>query len=33
MVDSIAVRMALPIYTRNVKHFAPLPGVQALAPY
>ena len=30
---AIAVRLQLPIYTRNVKHFSRLPGVLAITPY
>ncbi len=33
MIASIAVRLNVPLYTRNVKHFAPLPDVAEMQPY
>lgn len=33
MIGAIAVRLHVPIYTRNVKHYSPLTGVQAIRPY
>lgn len=33
MIAASAVRLSLTIYTRNVKHFAPLPDVQYQVPY
>ena len=33
MIASVAVRLAVPLYTTNLKHFEPLPGVGAEKPY
>jgi predicted nucleic acid-binding protein len=33
LIASVAHRLNLPLYTRNLKHFAPLLGDLALAPY
>jgi len=33
LIASIAVRLDVPLYTRNVKHFAPLPDVAEMQPY
>lgn len=33
MIASIAVRLHVPLYTRNVKHFAPLPNLDEQQPY
>lgn len=33
LIASVAVRLSVPIYTLNIKHFAPLPGVAAQRPY
>lgn len=33
MIASVAARLAIPIYTTNLKHFTPLPGVDARHPY
>jgi tRNA(fMet)-specific endonuclease VapC len=33
MIASVAVRLAVPLYTTNLKHFAPLPAVDAKKPY
>lgn len=33
MIASVAVRLEVPIYTLNVKHFSPLPGVNVQRPY
>jgi len=32
MIASVAVRLSVPIYTLNNKHFAPLPGIQIIRP-
>ena len=29
----LAVRLAVPLYTTNLKHFQPLPSVDAKKPY
>jgi predicted nucleic acid-binding protein len=33
MIASVAVRIAVPLYTTNLKHFQPLPSVAAQKPY
>jgi predicted nucleic acid-binding protein len=33
MIASVAARLAVPLYTTNLKHFEPLPGVAAKKPY
>jgi predicted nucleic acid-binding protein len=33
MVAATGIRLALPIYTRNLKHFRPMIGTLAAAPY
>lgn len=33
LIASVAVRLNVPIYTLNVKHFAPLPSIQVIKPY
>lgn len=33
MIASVAVRLAVPLYTTNLKHFQPLPSVDAKRPY
>lgn len=33
MIADIAVRLAVPLYTLNVKHFSPLPNIQIVQPY
>ena len=33
MIASVAARLAVPLYTTNLKHFAPLPAVDAKRPY
>lgn len=33
MIASVAVRLQVPIYTFNLKHFLPLPGINAQRPY
>jgi hypothetical protein len=33
LIASSTMRLKLPLYTMNVKHFAPLPDVQAIRPY
>jgi predicted nucleic acid-binding protein len=33
MIASVAVRLSVPLYTLNLRHYLPLPGVQALRPY
>ncbi len=33
MIASVAVRLAVPLYTTNLKHFQPLPAVDAQKPY
>lgn len=32
-IASVAARLGVPLYTMNLKHFAPLPGVDAEKPY
>jgi predicted nucleic acid-binding protein len=33
MIASVAVRLGVPLYTQNLKHYAPLPGIRAIRPY
>lgn len=33
MIASVALRLAVPPYTRNLKHFLPMTAVQAVVPY
>jgi tRNA(fMet)-specific endonuclease VapC len=33
MIASVAVRLAVPLYTTNLKHFQPLPAIDARKPY
>ena len=33
MIASVAVRLAVPLYTTNLKHFQPLPAVDAKKPH
>ena len=33
MIASVAARLAVPLYTVNLKHFQPLPAVDARRPY
>lgn len=33
LIASVAIRLNVPIYTLNVKHFSPLPGIQTIQPY
>lgn len=33
LIASVAVRLGVPLYTLNVKHFAPLPSLQVITPY
>ncbi len=33
MIASVAVRLAVPLYTTNLKHFQPLPSMDARKPY
>ena len=33
MIASVAARLAIPLYTTNLKHFLPLPSVEAKRPY
>lgn len=33
MIASVAARLAVPLYTTNLKHFQPLPAVDARKPY
>ena len=33
MIASVAVHLAVPLYTANLKHFRPLPSVDANKPY
>jgi len=33
MIASVAVHLAVPLYTANLKHFQPLPSVDAIKPY
>lgn len=33
MIAAISIRLNVPLYTRNLKHYNPLPGVQVIKPY
>lgn len=33
MIASVAARLAVPLYTLNVKHYEPLPGLRVVRPY
>jgi predicted nucleic acid-binding protein len=33
MIASVAVRLAVPLYTTNLKHFEPLPSLDVRKPY
>jgi predicted nucleic acid-binding protein len=33
MIASVAARLALPLYTLNLKHYEPLPGLRVVRPY
>lgn len=33
MIASVAARLAVPLYTANLKHFQPLPSIDASKPY
>lgn len=33
LIASVAVRLSVPLYTTNLRHFAPLPSVAAEQPY
>jgi predicted nucleic acid-binding protein len=33
MIASVAVGLGIPLYTRNLKHFSFLPGLQVIRPY
>lgn len=33
MIASVAARLAVPLYTTNLRHFQPLPSVDARKPY
>ncbi len=33
MIASVAARLTVPLYTTNLKHFEPLPAVDARRPY
>ncbi len=33
MIASVAARLAVPLYTTNLKHFQPLPTIDAKKPY
>jgi len=33
MIASVAARLTIPLYTTNLKHFQPLPSVDAKKPY
>ncbi len=33
IIASVAVRLGVPLYTRNVKHFTPLPALDEQQPY
>jgi predicted nucleic acid-binding protein len=33
MIASVTARLAIPLYTTNLKHFLPLPSVDAKRPY
>lgn len=33
MIASVAVRLSVPLYTLNIRHYAPLPDVDEHKPY
>jgi len=33
MIASVAVRLSVPLYTLNIRHYAPLPDVDEQKPY
>lgn len=33
LIASVAVRLNVPLYTRNLKHYAPLPNLRVESPY
>lgn len=33
MIASVAVRLQIPVYTLNLKHFSPLPDIKVIRPY
>ncbi|MBE2270094.1 MAG: PIN domain-containing protein [Anaerolinea sp.] len=33
LIAAVAVRLGVPLYTRNVKHFTPLPALDERQPY
>jgi predicted nucleic acid-binding protein len=33
MIASVAARLEVPLYTLNVKHYQPLPGIRVVRPY
>ncbi len=33
MIASVAARLQVPLYTLNLKHYAPLPGINEFRPY
>jgi predicted nucleic acid-binding protein len=33
LIAATSIRLALPLYTRNLKHYAPMLGNQAITPY
>ena len=33
MIASVAVRLNVPLYTLNIKHYAPLPNLNDIRPY
>ena len=33
MIASVAVRLNVPLYTLNIRHYEPLPNMQAVKPY
>jgi predicted nucleic acid-binding protein len=33
LIASSAMRLVVPIYTLNIRHFSPLPDVEAIRPY
>jgi predicted nucleic acid-binding protein len=33
MIASVAARLDVPLYTLNLRHYQPLPGLRALLPY
>jgi predicted nucleic acid-binding protein len=33
MIASVAVRLDVPLYTLNLKHYEPLPSLRAIRPY